>query len=113
MATHTLLHEGMLVMGVNPHQLARLLGLKNAHAVYGWLNGTWSPSRGFSIRLNKLLIMVVAGVKLAEAAWIDWTTGEVHWKKGFGPAAVTQPVVVDANPPSVKAGSYRTRELNG
>ena len=115
LATHTILSEAMITMGVNPHQLARQLGLKNATNVYSWLNGTWTPSRGFFIRLVKLLIQLNTGLKLAEVAWMDWTTGEIHWKRGMGPTT-KDPTLTDDftadDPPPIKPGTYRNREVS-
>lgn len=110
LATHTLLNEAMIVMGVNPHQLAKQLGVKHVVNIYSWLNGSSHPSQGFLIRLSKLLILRLSGVRLAEAAWIDWEEGEIHWKKGFGDQTAVE-ILADSTDPDepepVRAGSYR------
>ncbi len=84
-STHVLLKEAMQVLGVNAHQLASQLGLKERTNIYMWLSGGTNMSLGYTFRLAKLLIAANAGYDWTCVASVDWERGIINFKKGFGP----------------------------
>lgn len=62
--------------------LARLLGLKWLHNIYGWLDGSRRPSQMYVIRLCKLYQLHLQGIKLIAVHHINWDgDGEIVYKE--------------------------------